>query len=178
MSSDGQLVDHQPVTPARRRRAAAPDDTTFPHDAPAVTPSRRRDASDAEGIKDGAGLGLWLRPDDMVRLGQLLLAKGKWGGRRVLSADWCRALADPTGKRPAPWGLAGSRHGLAWYSATCKGQAVTYAMGYGGQYILLLPQRQRLIVVQHAHDTPRGIENNTFFLEKLLPRLVAFAEKP
>lgn len=36
------------------------------------------------------GTGLFIRVPDMAKLGQLYLQGGVWGGRRILSEDWCR----------------------------------------------------------------------------------------
>ena len=45
---------------------------------------------DPEGHPVGCG-GMELRISDMIKLGQLYLAEGRWKGERLLSADWVRA---------------------------------------------------------------------------------------
>lgn len=54
MSSDGQLVDHEPVTPARRRRDAGPEDSSFRSDPDGLRPARRRDSDEVEPTERAA----------------------------------------------------------------------------------------------------------------------------
>jgi CubicO group peptidase (beta-lactamase class C family) len=49
--------------------------------------------SDAEWVRGSGGLpwaasGLRLRPRDLAQVGQLVLSRGEWQGKRVVSADW------------------------------------------------------------------------------------------
>lgn len=39
------------------------------------------------GIEKG-GWGLYIRPEDMAKLGQLVMQKGRWKRRRIISAEW------------------------------------------------------------------------------------------
>ncbi len=42
-----------------------------------------------KGIEKG-GWGLYIRPEDMAKIGQLILQEGRWGNRQIVSADWIR----------------------------------------------------------------------------------------
>jgi len=45
-------------------------------------------------------------------------------------------------------------------------------MGYGGQFILLIPNDDLIIVTTHNHNTPNGIDQQIKFLNKKLPQLI------
>ncbi len=40
--------------------------------------------------------GLQIRPEDLAKIGQLILNNGKWSGKQVISADWLTASFSPT----------------------------------------------------------------------------------
>ncbi len=82
--------------------------------------------------------GLYLRPRDMAKIGQLMLQDGVWNGRRVLSSDWVRRsvkMAVPLFDRGGPYG-----YGYQWKLGRSGGFASFYAAGWGGQYIVVLPE--------------------------------------
>jgi CubicO group peptidase (beta-lactamase class C family) len=82
--------------------------------------------------------GLYLRQRDMATIGQLLLQDGVWNGRRILSADWVRrsvAMAIALFNRGRAYG-----YGYQWRLARFGGISGFYAAGWGGQYIVVLPE--------------------------------------
>lgn len=101
----------------------------------------------ADGVTLG-GAGLWLRPRDLAKLGQLVLDRGVWDGRQVVSADW---VARSTGVQievgeedPVTSGFA---YGYYWWIVP-ELEAFT-AWGHGGQYVFVVPGA-RLVVVMTA----------------------------
>lgn len=42
-----------------------------------------------------AGDGLFLTPRDMLRIGQLVLQRGSWNGRQIVSGDWLDRMTEP-----------------------------------------------------------------------------------
>ena len=46
------------------------------------------------------GGGLWIGARDQARLGQLILQKGRWGGRELLPAAWCARMLSPCAINP------------------------------------------------------------------------------
>jgi CubicO group peptidase (beta-lactamase class C family) len=60
------------------------------------------DGRDLRVVSGGAhwGGGLWASANDLARLGELYLRRGRWEGRRLLSAEWIDASWRPGGVNP------------------------------------------------------------------------------
>ena len=110
-----------------------------------------------QGINCG-GWGLYLKTEDLAKMGQLLLQKGKWNGKQVLPADY---VAEAT-RRQVPcvpsWirfdevgksGLTPENSdwvmGYGFQMWRCRHNAVR-ADGAGGQYIILIPDKDAVVV--------------------------------
>jgi len=110
-----------------------------------------------EWLKDGRGLpyaasGLRLTTRDMGKLGQIMIAGGRWNGRQIVPSDW--AVASVTAHasvQPDP--ACGIKYGYFWWlSPGCspRGQPPRFAaVGNGGQRIWVVP-RDGLVVVMTA----------------------------
>ena len=122
-----------------------------------------------DGYNDGGGLSLWMKTDDLVKIGQLLMNKGEINHKLIVSKQWVNQLFENSNKLKAPWGLKNSLHGFCWYSTTYKNQRVNYAMGYGGQFIFILSDMNTVVAINYNHDTAVGIEQSNDFFEKYLP---------
>lgn len=94
-------------------------------------------AAGRDGIASAAS-GLRLRPRDLLRIGALLIDRGEWRGRRIVSRGWLEASfapAIPTGD--------GLEYGRLWFlgdAATPSGTRRWMAgFGNGGQRLWLMP---------------------------------------
>ena len=45
-----------------------------------------------QGINCG-GWGLWLKTEDLAKMGQLLLQKGEWNGQQLIPAEWVAEIS-------------------------------------------------------------------------------------
>jgi CubicO group peptidase (beta-lactamase class C family) len=96
------------------------------------------------------GGGLYLRPRDQLKLGQLYLNGGTWNGKRVVSADWVKESLIPRSSF-APVIDADVDHGYAyaWHTRPVKvGQQVFrdyFAAGNGGQQVMIIPDLDMVI---------------------------------
>lgn len=125
-----------------------------------------------KGYYDGAGFGLKMKPIDLMKIGQLLQKNGNWDGTIIVSKEWIEKLFDKKEKWNTKWGLKNSKHGFCWYNSKVHKNQIHYGMGYGGQFIILVPNRELVIVATHNHDTPSGIEQQRKFLNRILPKLI------
>lgn len=82
---------------------------------------------------------------DFARFGLLYLRGGIWDGQRILSQDWVDHARTPTPNVPAeePMGYGGH-----WW-LDMAGPGSFSANGYDGQYIVLVPEKD-LILVRHG----------------------------
>jgi CubicO group peptidase (beta-lactamase class C family) len=106
----------------------------------------RRWLTDHQGYANGA-IGLFLTPQDMLRLGELMLHKGVYQGRQIVSPHWIQEATHPqiaTGKR----GQLGTDYGFLWWLGQLPQGRVFFAYGGGGQFIFVVPEQELVIVSQ------------------------------
>jgi CubicO group peptidase (beta-lactamase class C family) len=126
-----------------------------------------------ESGPDGVSMaahGLHLRPRDMAKLGQLVLDRGMWHDRRIVSEDWIARATRKQATSETP-DRNGDPYPYGYYFWIVPGVGVA-AWGHGGQFILVVPE-QRMVIVQIAlpdtDDLPGGVLND--FLELVDPLL-------
>jgi len=126
------------------------------------------------GVNCG-GWGLYIKTEDMAKLGQLLLQKGSWNGKQLLPESW---IAEATTVKiiQAP----------AWVSPDTKAENSDWMQGYGyliwrcrhnayradganGQFIIVIPEKDAVIVTT-ANISDMQAEINLIW-EYLLPVL-------
>ncbi|GEP46301.1 6-aminohexanoate-dimer hydrolase [Brevifollis gellanilyticus] len=88
------------------------------------------------------GGGLWLRPRDMAKLGQLFLNKGRWGDQQIVSEAWVREST----KQQVPY----RGYGYQWWVRNFRTRDHLIegfaAQGLGGQFIIVLPDLETVAV--------------------------------
>jgi len=96
------------------------------------------------GLADTEG-GLYLRPRDLAKLGYLYLHEGMWDGKRIVPATWVHQST--RWSIDTHWNAAG--YGFQWWSLSRRSES-TYeayaAIGYGGQYLIVIPQLDLIAV--------------------------------
>ena len=100
------------------------------------------------------GGGLWASALDHARYGLLMLAGGRWRGRRLLAEPWIDAALAPCSVNPRYgflWWLNAGRK--AWPSACERAFA---ALGAGGNALFVEPERNLVVVARWAGD-PNGV---------------------
>jgi CubicO group peptidase (beta-lactamase class C family) len=106
-----------------------------------------------------AGGGLHLRPRDMAKIGQLMLNLGQWRGRQIVSEAWVKESIKPhlEGSK-IPFAAMADGYGYQWWLSSWKvrdRELTSYsARGRGGQFIVVLPEVQAVVVFTCAVDNP------------------------
>ncbi len=93
-----------------------------------------------------AGGGLRLRPRDMAKIGQLVLAGGRWNDRQIVSKGWVETSTTPKIEAPDD-----QSYGYLWWLGRSlhNGREVHWAgaLGRGGQSIRIVPGLDLVVVV-------------------------------
>jgi CubicO group peptidase (beta-lactamase class C family) len=108
-----------------------------------------------QGINTG-GWGLYLKTEDLAKMGQLFLQKGEWNGRQLLPAEWIEAASSaqveslPAGVRrenlkvkpkDSDW-----LQGYGYQMWRCRHNAYR-ADGAAGQYIIVMPDQNAVVAI-------------------------------
>lgn len=92
-------------------------------------------------------------PRDFARFGLLYLRGGVWEGKRLLPGRWIDYARTPTWQQPTEDGP----YGAHWWLGLA-GPGSFSAQGYDGQYIVLVPQLDMVLV--RNGKTPAAMKNN------------------
>ena len=105
------------------------------------------------GVVDAAG-SLEITPRDMVKIGVTFLNKGVWNGKQIISEHWVdkSAVSFPgnswLNNWDDHWGLRG--YAYMWWThqfvKSSKRLNMYYAAGWGGQYIMIIPELNTVVV--------------------------------
>jgi len=106
--------------------------------------------TDERGYYTG-GMGLFLRPRDMVKLGELFLREGTWQGTPVLTSDWVRASTQAHVSTGNAMPFA-DHYGYLWWVGHSQGREYYFANGYAGQFILVAPALDLVVVATSAWE--------------------------
>lgn len=131
---------------------------------------------------------MWLKPEDMAKFGMLYLQQGYWDGEQILPAEWVKEsisphafpknyvqILDENGKvdqrlTSKNWQIANlfrpfsDGYGYQWW----LDKDGTYsAVGVGGQYIMVIPQENLVVVLTNA-SSGMGV----FFPRKIVDKFI------
>jgi CubicO group peptidase (beta-lactamase class C family) len=91
-----------------------------------------------------------LRPRDMMKFGLLYLNNGQWNGQQLVPISWVKESTTPHIKPTPTLG-----YGYFWWTRDFRWKEKTvssfFAWGYGGQYIIVIPELQLNIVMSGSH---------------------------
>ena len=120
-----------------------------------------------EGKQDGfpslAGT-LQLRPLDMAKIGQLVLDRGRWRGKQVVSEEWIAESTAPTISTLRDV----QRYGYLWWRLDAPLDAGRYpvivASGWGSQFIHIVPAFDAVLVTTGGNH----LNGKTFAIDQVL----------
>jgi len=89
----------------------------------------------SDGLNLG-GMGLWMRPRDMLKIGMLMINEGRCNGEQLIKSDWVHASTVQQ--------AINRDYGFYWLTSENK---IFWASGRGGQLICIYPAEQLIVVV-------------------------------
>ncbi|MGE8204661.1 serine hydrolase domain-containing protein [Heyndrickxia sp. NPDC080065] len=107
---------------------------------------------DSKGISIG-GFGLCLKSKDMLKIGIMMLERGGWSNKQLVSDEW---VSSSTTAKYHTYDHIGS-YGYHWWVLTDESPNIFFAMGFGGQYIIVSPSHKLVVVFTSE------LYNDTFF---------------
>ncbi len=95
------------------------------------------------GLPDALG-GLYLEAEQLAKVGYLYLRGGVWDGQRILPVGWTE-----TATARHVEGIQGGRvgYGYQWWRPDRNGVEVWAGQGFGGQFLLVLPEYDIVAVI-------------------------------
>ena len=88
---------------------------------------------------------------DFARFGKLYLNNGSWNGKQILDSTFVK-------KTITPRFAATPQYGYGWWMHTIKGKDLFYMRGHLGQFVIVIPQ-DNLIIVRLGHL--KGLQTET-----------------
>jgi CubicO group peptidase (beta-lactamase class C family) len=127
--------------------------------------------------KRGVDTGGHLRilPDDLLKIGELMLARGKYKDVRVVSEAWIDAM---TQERTTIKGM-GQRYGYLWWLDNTKEPQLPktrlwWAQGNGGTFLIVMPELKSAIAITGTRFNRADALEPMFWLrDRILPAMQA-----
>ncbi|MFV0358390.1 serine hydrolase domain-containing protein [Tropicimonas sp.] len=91
-----------------------------------------------------------ISPLDLARIGDMVLNRGQIDGRRVVGEGWLDTSFRPRTRSP----FSGDAYGYGWFLTRFGGTQAVYARGYGGQMLVVVPDRRLTITILSDLNRP------------------------
>ena len=126
------------------------------------------DGHRAQSVSGGghSGGGLFINTLDHARFGLLFLNDGAWNGNQLISKNWIRDATTPSSAQISygyMWWLNKKGTNRFWEGVP---QNVFYASGFGGNYIVIIPDEDIVIVTRWLEPSQIGL-----FVKKVIDAL-------
>lgn len=125
-------------------------------------------STDARGEPIAAS-GLRLLPRDLLKIGQLVLAGGRWQGRQLVPADWIGRITTPSVTIDR-----NRSYGWQWYMGEVMAARQTEphhwigGIGWGGQRLFVLPELDLVVAMNCGNYARDGQEQGRVCLTLLV----------
>jgi CubicO group peptidase (beta-lactamase class C family) len=132
--------------------------------------------------KRGVDTGGHLRivPDDLLKIGELVLAGGMYRGTRIVSSAWIDAMMQERTSVPG----GGQRYGYLWWLDHTKDPQLPstklwWAQGNGGTFLIVMPDLKSTIAITGTRfNRPDALEPMFWLRDRLLPAMSPKNKQP
>ncbi len=91
---------------------------------------------------------------DFARIGIFCLHQGEWKSKPLLSKEYIKQSFTPAKNLTDRYGNSVDFYGYQWWMMTYKNMKITMACGLYGQYIIMIPDKN-LVIVRLGHRTSK-----------------------
>jgi len=124
--------------------------------------------ADKTGLQSGGMSGLF-RARDILKLGELYLRRGRWGQLQLIAPEY---VADSVKvQNQGEFYGEPARYGYMWWIAGIGGHDGFYARGYGGQYLMVLPDLDLVVLCTSDWQRPEYPDHFALIQSFILPAL-------
>ena len=116
------------------------------------------------GLVDTEG-GLYLKGEDLAKIGYLYLHEGIWNGKQLVSKEWVKESLAPHVDAEENF-----KYGFKWWLYPMNGKYAWMARGFGGQWLMVFPDKS-LIVVFTGWEILKDPAPTKDLVERLLPAI-------
>ena len=122
---------------------------------------------DPQGIFFG-GNDMLLTPRQMLAFGELYLNEGRIGDRQIVSEEFVKESFVPRGRSR----ISGREYGYGWWMRDMAGRRVSYAWGFGGQYIYVVPSLDLVVVSTSAATVSEDRRSHRRTVDEIIEQLI------
>ncbi len=121
---------------------------------------------DPQGYYFG-GSDMYFTPREMAAFGYLYLLRGNINNRQIVPVAWTDSSFVKTWKNDAPeWGvLKDYNYGYLWWLGKINNYQMHWALGFGGQTILIFPEMSLIVVTTAGYDIGWNVDQERPILE-------------
>jgi CubicO group peptidase (beta-lactamase class C family) len=112
---------------------------------------------DPQGIYFG-GNDMEMTPRQMLAFGELYLNEGRANGAQIVPRDW---VEDSLAQRAQSRRERNRYYGYGWWIREMAGHETRYAWGFGGQFIVLVPTLNLIVVTTSSSNPGPGRRAHT-----------------
>lgn len=111
---------------------------------------------------------LWLQPQDLLNIGELLLNKGSFNDKQIISESWINNMTNLKAKvtKFDPPERKFLRHCGYGYGIWLTNTNIVFGSGTDGQFIVVVPHKNTIIVTQ-------AVQRDTKPIEEIIDNIIA-----
>ena len=98
------------------------------------------------GLYNNGGAGLTISPHTMFAIGNLVLNSGRWNQNQIVPEEWVNQCISNQNETHLTYPHS-SHYGYLWWIGQAHDHDLFYAMGYGGQFIVCVPDFDLVVAV-------------------------------
>lgn len=95
--------------------------------------------------------GMKMPMHEVAKLGQLYMANGRWNGVQILQQSFVAESLKPHVDRGFP---EQAGYGYLWWIGSIEANPIFFAGGFGGQYLIAVPDKEIVVVIASQMDRP------------------------